>query len=369
MKKHKMISKVFVVCCLIVTVCCIYIFNKESADCATTLCFEQADNALTSLTQTVEANKTYYWKAAGNDYPADTIYLAGNLPILIVVPHGGSKTPSDIDSRGCGNTSNDAKTMELACELKDKIVSKTGQIPHMIINNLSRSKIDQNRENEEDCNPTSGRGDYAWHNFHEYLKKVATKKIMDDHGRGFYIEIHGKSGIYDFGANVFAGYNITSNELTVDEALLNDPAEGYIDKSSLRFLYEYLSGFSIPDFSFTSILRGDLTDHKSFGTLFYELLDSSGLDFTVVPRSTLKKPSPYLSGEYNLKLFCGVNDDVDYNDTDPEYQYDGDRFISGIQLETSSYIRTYSSTIRKQYAGVLADAIISYVNSNFTFPN
>lgn len=293
----------------------------------------------------------------------DVVYLAGNLPLIITVPHGGTDEPADIPDRGalCGNSANDAATIELACELVAALRTKTGgNYPHVIINYLSRSRVDQNRDWGEECNPVTGRGSEAWLDFHQrFFGAVAAESVMNGFGSGLVIDLHGK--LDNYGAAVMAGYNLTSSDLSNDDGALNDPANGYAEKSSLRFLSHRLGG----TIDFASLVRGAGPGHESFGALLQGGLASMNLIFgthyTIVPRDDLKKPFPYLSGEYNIRAFGGAK----HEGLDNLYEYTDARFISGLQLEVGRELRTGNLPVRKAFAGKVADAAVEYIESNF----
>jgi hypothetical protein len=297
--------------------------------------------------------------------PGDVVYLAGNLPIIISVPHGGTALP-DIPDRDTScpdgiNTGNDVNTIELAWDIVEALMNSTnGKYPHVIINNLARIKVDQNRAWGENCNPVSGRGGEAWNDFHErFISTVAINAVLEKHGTGLYIDLHGKPD--DYGGAVMVGYNLTSTVLFNSDDTIDDPANGYADKSSLRFLSMKLGA----KIDFAELLRGCRRGHESFGTLLQKGLDSINKDYakeyTVVPRDNLKSPLPYLSGEYNVQAFCGVLD----GSIDNEYGYTASRFISGFQLEVARDIRVSDPVLRKDFARKVAAAVKKYLFRNF----
>jgi len=82
----------------------------------------------------------------GNIYLDSTGYVAyraGNLPLIISSPHGGSLQPDSIPDRTCSGcvTVGDAYTKTIAEGMYDEIFKKTGCYPHVIINLLHRKKI------------------------------------------------------------------------------------------------------------------------------------------------------------------------------------------------------------------------------------
>lgn len=297
--------------------------------------------------------------------PGDVVYLAGNLPIIISVPHGGSANPGIPDRKGSWgfiNKNDDAGTIELALDLVRALGEKTGgKFPHVIINNISRAKIDQNREWGGDGNPTAGRGSDAWKDFHErFTGSVAIPAVLDTFGTGLFIDLHGKPDGY--GSDVIIGYNLTASNLSNSDGHLNTSKKNYADKSSLRFLSRKLG----KKIAFAELMRGNTRGHESFGSLLQRGLDEmSGRykkKFTAVPRHDYRKPLLNLSGGYNLRAFCGVKD----GSIDNPYRYTESRFISGFQLEVSRELRTKSPLLRKDFARKVADAVTAYLERNFS---
>ncbi len=311
---------------------------------------------------TVPVPGTFYSMA--DSTPGDVVYLAGDLPVIISVPHGGSLSP-DIPSRAkrCSiiNTNDDDATIDLALDIVKAIRNATdGGYPHVIMNNLSRTKIDQNRDRGQDCNPTTGRGGAAWSDFHDrFTGAVAIPAVLKKHGSGLYIDLHGKPDGY--GSDIIIGYNLTAAELSNSDRHLNTGKKSYADKSSIRFLSKKL-GAAV---DFADLLRGDRTGHESFGHLLQKELHAPGTTrgrkYRVSPRPGLKKPLLNLSGGYNIKAFCGVRDGSFNN----PYGYNESRFISGFQIEVSRGLRVRDARLREEFARALAAAVIAYVERNF----
>ena len=96
-----------------------------------------------------------------------TAYLQGTMPLVISVPHGGTVNLSEIPDRSCEGavTVTDSYTKELALEIADHLQKFKGQSPYLVICNLIRKDVDQNRDKPE-ATCGDSRMDAPWESFH-----------------------------------------------------------------------------------------------------------------------------------------------------------------------------------------------------------
>ena len=97
-------------------------------------------------------------------------YTSGDINLILTVPHNGYEKPDSIPTRqpGCKNSAGvcqfpgadscsrkktckvarlgDAQTQKIGRAVFDAFVGLTGRTPHLVINNIHRSKMDPNRE-------------------------------------------------------------------------------------------------------------------------------------------------------------------------------------------------------------------------------
>ena len=272
----------------------------------------------------------------GNIYYDSTGYVeyrAGNLPVIISAPHGGSLEPSSIPDRDCAGCSyvKDAYTQTIAEGIYDAFVAETGCYPHIIINLLHRKKFDANRDiaDAADGNPTVEKAWYAYHAFIDSSKA----QIIKDSDRGLFIDLHGHAHTIQ---RIEIGYLLSSSELQLSDSILNKSS--YIIKNSIRTLIED----NIQQLSHAEMIRGQY----SFGTI----MDIKG--FPAVP--SLSDPFPnigesYFNGGYNT-LRHGSRDNAGN--------------IDAIQLELNQDIRFTAST-REILIDSLTASIIQYINFHY----
>ncbi|MEM6721411.1 MAG: T9SS type A sorting domain-containing protein [Bacteroidota bacterium] len=155
---------------------------------------------------------------SGNEYIE---YIPGNMPIIIAAPHGGIKqsgqtiggtfypdNDSALPDRSCGTNERDDNTDILIREIQQSVFDQTGCYPYIIINNLHRSKLDPNREqNEATCGDSDAL--FYWNTFHNFIDQ-ASADVMSKWGKGLFIDLHGQSHSVP---RIEAGYNISASDL------------------------------------------------------------------------------------------------------------------------------------------------------------
>lgn len=212
-------------------------------------------------------------------------YIAGNLPVIFSAPHGGTLAAPEIPTRASGTacgaavtTVRDANTAELVRQIQSAFFAHTGRYPHIIINHLSRSRLDANRElREAACG--NAMAERAWRDYHDFIA-VAKTSVEEEHGRGFYTDLHGHGHAI---ARLELGYELGAEMLRNPDAVLDASFE---DNSSIRTFSEN------SPLAFSTVLRGP----TSLGTLLGEA------GYPSVPSQ--QDPSPdadedYFSGGYN----------------------------------------------------------------------
>ena len=97
-----------------------------------------------ALGQTVyEPGKSYFGRSNYVEY------IAGDMPLIISAPHGGTLQPAALPDRKDGEFTSDANTEELIRTVQQVFHQYLGHYPHIIICRLDRCKVDCNREIEE----------------------------------------------------------------------------------------------------------------------------------------------------------------------------------------------------------------------------
>jgi len=205
-------------------------------------------------------------------------YLAGDMPLVLSAPHGGSMHPDEIPDRSYGTTVQDRNTLDLALKIRDAIKAKTGSYPHVILSQLHRIKLDPNREIVEAAqgDPESER---AWWEFQTFIDE-SVLSVEDEYGDGLYIDLHGHGHEI---ARLELGYMLSSSDLANTNEVLSGAS--FMNKSSFRALG------SEPGANFADLIRGP----ESLGTLF----EAAGVP--AVPSQNQPDPGghPFFSGGYN----------------------------------------------------------------------
>ncbi|MGV3547988.1 MAG: hypothetical protein ACO1N4_13060 [Pedobacter sp.] len=220
-----------------------------------------------------EVGKTY------TDDEKWTEFIVGDLPLIISVPHGGAVTLPDAlrDCKGAV-TVTDSRTIELAKEIEKAFVAKYNARPFIIISNISRKNVDQNRDMAEGTCGNKAM-EKPWNQFHDYIDTalaLATKKF----GKAIYIDLHGHGHTKQ---RLEVGYLLKAEELRALDAKDNKQ----VAKSSVANLLATDKSFNLEQL---------LVGPNAFGTLMAQ----QGID--AVPSKQDKAPledDKYFNGGYN----------------------------------------------------------------------
>jgi N-formylglutamate amidohydrolase len=156
--------------------------------------------------------------AAPLDYSGWVTASDGTIPVIIVAPHGGDLSPTDLPNRSCAGCVllNDANTMQLAQEIAAEFDRRIGERPFVVINRLHRSKFDGNRDLAE---ATGGFAalDPVWEHWQAQIDS-ARVRVARLHPRALMIDLHGHAHAIP---RLELGYIISANQLRqTDEQLL-----------------------------------------------------------------------------------------------------------------------------------------------------
>ena len=282
---------------------------------------------LTGLSQTFSPGVIY------RDTTGYVEYRAGNLPLIISAPHGGSVQPDSIPDRTCSGcvTVKDSYTQEIAEGLYDEIYRETGCYPHVIINLLHRKKFDANRDIGDAANGNPY-VEQAWYAYHRFIDSAGAK-IVRDYGRGLFLDIHGHGHALQ---RIELGYLLSKSDLQESNSILNSGS--FAEKSSIRSL----AVDNIQHLDFAGLLRGT----NSFGTL----MDEQG--FPSVPSTDDPFPlesESYFSGGYN---------------TQRHGSRDNEGEIDAIQLELNHDIR-FNEFTRDVFIETLSQTALEYYHLHY----
>lgn len=264
-----------------------------------------------------------------------TEYQIGTLPFVISVPHGGSLNPATIPDRTCNNPvfATDALTIETALEIKNRLFSRTGCFPHLVIAHLQRAKLDPNRNlNDGACGQPEAVN--AWNEFHNFIKDARNAANAQYDSNTLFIDLHGHGNPIQ---RIELGYLLYDDELELSDSLLN--SNTYLNYSSIR----RLALQNVHGYSHASLLRGP----KSFGAL---LADSG---YPTVPSPAI--PFPGLNTNYFSGGYITANHTC----------YAPDAPINGFQMELNFDNIRDTAPNRASFAQAFADALIAYMNEHF----
>jgi N-formylglutamate amidohydrolase len=246
--------------------------------CSTSLTFAQTN--LASYTP----GATYWGRS---NY---TEYIAGNLPLIISAPHGGDLSPSELPNRTNTSTytvttDSDLYTDNLARAIRTAAFNRYGRYPHVIICDVSRTKVDCNREIIEGAQNNTNT-QTLWREFHAFLD-IARQQVSNNYGRGLYIDLHGHGHAIQRNE---IGYNLSDSLLFKPTLSSSDDNNSTIYALSVRSRQ-----------NFNDLVRGNL----SLGAL----LEKRG--YPCIPSPANPNPGTnsagvtnnYFNGGYNVETY------------------------------------------------------------------
>jgi N-formylglutamate amidohydrolase len=138
--------------------------------------------------------------------PALLMVQAGDCPIVISAPHGGSKPIPGVPPREGRDarkfvTVRDDGTEVLAHLLAEKLGKKLGKKPHLVVAYFHRKCVDVNRPGTDAFESDLAKPYYDA--YHQALSK-AHAAVVRRHGRGILIDLHGQAADKDA---IFRGTN------------------------------------------------------------------------------------------------------------------------------------------------------------------
>lgn len=278
------------------------------------------------LAQDFIPGQSYFGK---NNY---TEYRAGNLGLIISVPHGGELKPDEIPNRSCAAcvTVNDAYTQDLGNELYQAIKDLTGCYPHLIINKLHRSKMDANRDISEAALGNQ-QAEEAWMDFQQFID-TAKFQVNQQFQKGLFLDLHGHA---HEAQRIEWGYLLSRIELQYSDDQLDQA--GLADQTSFKSLLES----NKQKLSLSELIRGD----ASLGSLMAEK------GFAGVPSKQDPYPNEgegYFSGGYNTRRHGSFEKGT----------------IDGVQVECNQDIR-FNDRVRQTFATRFAEVLITFLGLHY----
>jgi len=252
-------------------------------------------------------------------------YYEGNIPLILSAPHGGEVTPDNIKDRSSGVFDWDDYTLDLTQEIVNEFYIQTKKIPYAVIGEISRKKVDLNRQ--RDVSYEDEKAKVIYDEFHHLIQK-SEKECDRKFAKGLYIDIHGQSHPK---AYIEFGYLLFNDVLK----LADEHLEEHQHQTSIRTLYKFSSE------SFLEQLKGQ----NSLGSLMCK----EGYDS--IPSIKI----PYATdGNY----FEGAYDTIRYS------SLQGGN-ISGIQVEFPYKNIRDTKEHRQKCAKAFVKSIIKFIDIHF----
>ncbi len=273
-------------------------------------------------------NTTFY---GANKY-VKFIVGDANSPVILASPHDGTIMPSTMPLRDDKDAVivRDLYVTDLTQEISDALFAKTGVRPHVIINDVARSRMEPNRSLEEAYHKSEA-ANALWREYHTFLRG-ARDMVQKNVGKGLFLDMHGHG--HDK-KRIEVGYIVSKTTLNATDVILNSA-------SNTASIYDLAKNSST---TFSQLIRGDY----AFGTL----LETEGIP--AVPSKQDPKPNTddYFNGGYCTLTYGSKNVGA----------------VSAIQLETHYENLRDNATQRKASGVKIADAIIKYMQTHYNLLN
>ena len=220
-------------------------------------------------------------------------YRVGNMPIIITVPHDGTLAPSTFPNR-TGSSARAENTRKVAEQFAYFFnANSNGLYPHIIYNNISRSKLDPDL-NQMDGAQGNSYANLSYGTYHSFLQTaIDSVEAYFDAGILLNLVEHNHSN-----QKVELGYLLSASDLDLTNLQLNS----YSAQSSVSQIAD------ISTSSFAEVIRG----YNSLGTLIVGRSYTSNdvtYSFEAVP--TLDNPTigstDYSSGGYTITQYWRSN--------------------------------------------------------------
>ena len=220
-------------------------------------------------------------------------YRVGNTPIIITVPHDGALTPASFPDRS-GASARAENTRKVAEQFAYFFnANSNGLYPHIIYNNLSRSKLDPDL-NQVDGAQGNSYANSLYGTYHSFLQ-TAIDSVEAYYDAGILLNLveHNHSN-----QRIELGYLLSAADLDLTNSQLNS----YSGQSSVSHIANLSSS------SFAEVIRG----YNSLGTLIVgSSYTSNDVNYTFEAVPTLDTPtvgsSEYRSGGYTITQYGSSN--------------------------------------------------------------
>lgn len=273
-------------------------------------------------------------ETAWDDY---IIAKSGNIPLLLVAPHGGDLKPQWIEDRSCKDAviTQDQYTLGIALQIEEQL-NRLGYQPFVVFAKIHRIKVDLNRVLENSyCDDKASNP--IWHAFHNQIS-LYKKEIETQFERGLLIDIHGHGHSIQ---RIELGYLLTADQL---RALARET----LDWSQMATSIDDLVQNNSTNLGLKDLIVGQ----DALGSM----LENNG--FPTVPSQNDPYPEmgdAYFSGGTNTKVYGSKNK----------------KGVDAIQLELNRNGIRQQSEDRLQFSTRFAEIIIDYFNQHYrdVFPN
>ena len=303
------------------------------------------------------------------------IYERGNLPIILLAPHGGTVEPTDlpaIPNASKRDMATDKLVRALADELAYTDAEGIERRPHMVINRLHRKFVEPNKSWKYNLHRgwigdkgtpigPHPRAERVYRDFHA-CAAYAVLMIEQEHGAGVLLDLHGLAASHKLD---MYGYIIRASDLhhTKDQ---NRPATHRVLATAIRkdSSIRFAASRKRTSVEIANLVRGpkslaSLVD-EAYRELYPEVLNSDGSPRGRPATPSLRFPNPkgektpnptdtYFNGAYDISTHSSRQSGI---------------CVDAIQIEVTPDARS-NEVLRIQFARAMARALREFLKIHY----
>jgi N-formylglutamate amidohydrolase len=305
------------------------------------------------------------------------IYERGNMPVILLAPHGGTVRPEGMPvlTKYTGRDVNtDLMARAIAAALTYEDEAGVTRKPHLVINRLHRKYSEPNRSwktnlergwidaDGEPADPDP-RAVRVFEDFHAFAD-FAVRTVQREHGSGLLLDIHGLAASRPLDMYGYLLKSADFRESEVDDTLADDEqlAAAILERSTLRAAASRKKS----DAEIAGLVRGEKSlaslMNAAYARLYPDLVDEAGNPSGNPAIPSKRFPDPkgeavpgqnkiYFNGAYDVAAHSSFQDGV---------------AVDAVQIEITADDRR-NKAARQRFAQAMAEAVREFLALHYDY--